>query len=213
MADPPECKLTERGAEYVGKQNVTMSGVPCLPWLMIPSSFLYNGLILRIPDEVDGRHGFCRNPEVRDYGPYCYTSLEGEWGYCDVPFCPTPDREKCDVRVGGQCVSPLECKTDLKGKAYIGTKNVTHKGHKCLPWMLATSLTREDPFYGLQTYEISEAYSVIITDAVTLNAYTILDDMHPGHNFCRNPTEDENGPWCFKSSGKGRDFCDIPTCP
>ncbi|CAG0895840.1 unnamed protein product [Darwinula stevensoni] len=116
-------------------------------------------------------HNHYRNPGVELEQPWCFVSdIDTQWEYCNIPFC--------------QDLSPLECKTDLKGKAYIGTKNVTHKGHKCLPWMLATSLAREDPFYGLQTYEISEAHNVIITDAVTLNAYTILDDMHPGHNFC-----------------------------
>ncbi|CAG0895493.1 unnamed protein product, partial [Darwinula stevensoni] len=101
--NPPECKITERGAEYVGKRSVTMSGVPCLPWLQIAFFFLFDKMILKIPDEVDGRHAYCRNPDGRDYGPYCYTGVK--YSYCDVPFCPTDDSEKCDVQVGGQCVS------------------------------------------------------------------------------------------------------------
>jgi hypothetical protein len=31
------------------------------------------------------------------------------------------------------------------------------------------------------------------------------------HNYCRNPTEDEDSVWCYKATG-GWEWCDVPTC-
>ena len=34
------------------------------------------------------------------------------------------------------------------------------------------------------------------------------------HNFCRNPDNDPNGPWCYAfSKSWGKAYCDIPFCP
>ena len=33
------------------------------------------------------------------------------------------------------------------------------------------------------------------------------------HNFCRNPDNDPNGPWCYAfSKSWGKAYCDIPLC-
>ena len=29
----------------------------------------------------------CRNPNYREFGPWCYVSLNGSWEYCDIPMC------------------------------------------------------------------------------------------------------------------------------
>ncbi|CAG0891248.1 unnamed protein product [Darwinula stevensoni] len=198
--DPPECKMTWHGAEYVGKQNVTIWGFPCLPWLTLINED--SGLILQ--DELDGGHAFCRNDDFFAGGPGCYISREMTWRYwrsCDVPFCPTVG--KCDVRIGGKCVTPLECKEDVKGESYIGTKNVTLKGHKCLPW-IAGRMEIEQDIYS--DYEGNEDRSIRNLHLL------ILDDLHPKHNFCRNWNNDVEGPWCYKSDEIGREYCDIPIC-
>ncbi|CAG0901595.1 unnamed protein product [Darwinula stevensoni] len=233
--NPPECKLSESGLEYVGKRNVTISGFLCLPWL---SLFKEDEIPLtHFSDEVDGKHAFCRSPQNRlkeYYGPWCYINFDGDGEFCDVPYCPTDDRLECDVRVGGHCISesfrsrsffwpsdgnftigrlkrldaccfpgPLECKTDATGRSYVGTKNSTRKGHKCLPWVSRSALQQRyaiwDLSYKNEDYE-GENYRFV------------MDDLHPRHNFCRNPIGDENGPWCFKTDGLGRDYCDIPLC-
>ena len=33
-----------------------------------------------------------------------------------------------------------------------------------------------------------------------------------GHNYCRNPTRSGGGPWCYKDTSPGWDYCDIPKC-
>ncbi|CAG0901823.1 unnamed protein product [Darwinula stevensoni] len=148
--DPLECKLSPSGIEYVGKLNVTISGYPCKPWLEVcakkPSACEWLGS--RFPDELDGKHRFCRNKATLYHGPWCFTYADDgiEWEYCEVPFCPPTDQKRCDIRVGGRSVriityrtlrfsAPFECKVDEKGVKYIGTKNVTRKGFKCQPWL------------------------------------------------------------------------------
>ena len=33
------------------------------------------------------------------------------------------------------------------------------------------------------------------------------------NNYCRNPDNDPNGPWCYTTDRNKRyDYCDIPTC-
>ncbi|CAG0905074.1 unnamed protein product, partial [Darwinula stevensoni] len=63
--NPPECKLTRQGGEYVGKRNATLSGFPCQHWLAsTPNKHLaIKKQLSAFPDEVDGSHNFCRNPD------------------------------------------------------------------------------------------------------------------------------------------------------
>ncbi|CAG0887795.1 unnamed protein product [Darwinula stevensoni] len=204
LPGPPECKVSRKGGEYVGKRNVTISGFPCLPWFLTmeertPHSF---------SDELDGRHTFCRNPFDFPNGPACIIN-QMDWEYCDVPFCQSDDEERCDVRVDGQCVSPLECKTDVIGMSYMGTKNVTRKGHKCQAWMSNTP-NNKVPIVDSYTYEQQNLNPTESGDYYGTSSFP--DEVHPHHNFCRNPFGDEEGPWCFRSDGPGRDYCDIPIC-
>ncbi|CAG0887793.1 unnamed protein product [Darwinula stevensoni] len=225
---PPECKVSQRGAEYAGKKNVTISGYPCLNWLSIvegnrPYSF---------SDELDGRHTFCRNPVGFLNGPACFIS-QMDWEYCDVPYCQFDDEERCDVRVDGQCVSPVECKTDAIGLSYTGTKNVTRYGHKCQAWM-SNSPNNKVPIFEDYTDE-----QQILNPRESGDYYgtaSFPDDVHPRHNFCRNPFGDEGGPcplhpmgltkldprrrrlyrrrpWCFVTDvDTNWEYCDIPFC-
>ncbi|CAG0886120.1 unnamed protein product [Darwinula stevensoni] len=220
--NPPEFKLSPRGVEYVGRMNVTISGYPCKPWLKAcPRRGLEDvcgRLSLGLSDEVDGNHRFCRNLKPGYHGPWCFIDSEEkeapDWEYCDVPFRSPMDGERCDIRVNGDCVRPQECKKDKKGKDYIGTKNVTKKGFPCQLWLsnypndqLITVLDYEEnnrlPWYNMEWTGSSLTYKY---------ASYFPDDLHPQHNFCRNPNEDEEGPWCLNAAGRGRDFCDIPQC-
>ncbi|CAG0896482.1 unnamed protein product, partial [Darwinula stevensoni] len=196
--EPPECKLTRSGGEYVGRRNTTISGYPCQYWLTrFPNDHtLVIDSLSAFPDEVDGSHNFCRNPDSTGHGPWCNTwqsdTLIG-WEYCDVPFCHRTE-EPCDVRVSGNCISPLECKTNRKGDGYIGTKNITASGHTCMPWMKRPS------------FEVTSFFYV---------QYKLFpDDLHPSHNFCRNPNGDKNGHWCYYGPGTVAvmDYCDIKDC-
>ena len=104
----------------------------------------------------------------------------------------------------------MECKTDPIGSQYIGTKNVTRKGFKCLPWMNEVALRQMRRFS--ETTGMYEDGEHLHFAASGFTGYIMSDELYPRHNFCRNPVYDENGPWCFKSEGIGRDFCDVPHC-
>ncbi|CAG0888819.1 unnamed protein product [Darwinula stevensoni] len=196
---PPECKLTRSGGEYVGRRNSTISGFPCQHWLArFPNSeeFMKKSLSA-FPDEVDGSHNFCRNPDNTSHGPWCWSWQSGKtlaWEYCNVPFCQQT-RQRCDVLVSGNCITPLECKKNQKGDEYMGTKNITRSGQLCLPWMKRPNFVYISDFY--------------------LKVNSFPDDLHPSHNFCRNPNGDKNGHWCYYKHGINPviDYCDIKDPP
>ncbi|CAG0888047.1 unnamed protein product [Darwinula stevensoni] len=198
--EPPECKLTPSGGEYVGRLNTTISGFPCQHWLaQFPNDHdsVWKSLSA-FPDEVDGSHNFCRNPDAKGHGPWCFSRKSYDrdvWEYCDVPFCPRTEGERCDIRVSGNCMSPLECRNNQRGRKYMGTKNVTKSGYPCQLWM---SLS---PNYILEANEYIKTKS-------------FPDDLHPSHNFCRNPDANPGGPWCYNGAGTDpdREECDIQSC-
>ncbi|CAG0901655.1 unnamed protein product, partial [Darwinula stevensoni] len=188
--NPPECKMTWHGAEYVGKLNVTIWGVPCLPWLTL----IDEDWELILHDELDGGHAFCRNDDFYGGGPGCYIYPEGtvrSWRHCDVPFCPTVKGKIATFELEEiVSVTPLECITDAKGESYIGTKNVTRKGYKCLPW-IAGRMNKEVDAYSDYEENAAETLKRIFM--------RLSDDLYPTHNFCRNWNNDDEGPWCYKS--------------
>ncbi|CAG0901736.1 unnamed protein product [Darwinula stevensoni] len=196
--NPPECKLTEGGGEYAGRKNVSLSGFPCRYWLAQVSQVFgtVSKYFSALSDEIDGNHNFCRNSEGSFHGPSCVTQTDSgvRWEYCDVPFCPAKNGEQCSIRKSGKCVSPVECKTSTRGTEYMGTKNVTKSGHPCQPWMRNTPNNIQD-----ERYTWIEGFP---------------DDLHPAHNFCRNPTAIIAGPWCWNGAGTSpsKEQCSIPTC-
>ncbi|CAG0901995.1 unnamed protein product [Darwinula stevensoni] len=106
-----ECKLTQKGGEYVGVKNRSISRFPCLPWLE-STHFLkdriYNDRPPPFPDLLSDTHNYCRNPNAKPGGPWCYIQDSGEsgieWEYCDVPFCALEyPNIACDSR--NQCES------------------------------------------------------------------------------------------------------------
>ncbi|KAM4787455.1 plasminogen-like isoform 3-T3 [Cyanocitta cristata] len=81
----------------------------------------------------------------------------------------------------------LECK-EGKGVDYRGTKAKTQKGVKCQNW---ADNDPHKPNYTPEKYP---------------NAG--LEE-----NYCRNPDEDEKGPWCYTTDPDTRfDYCNIPEC-
>ena len=39
--------------------------------------------------DVPGASNYCRNPDGREGGPWCYidSTERNEWEFCDIPFC------------------------------------------------------------------------------------------------------------------------------
>ncbi|CAG0898652.1 unnamed protein product [Darwinula stevensoni] len=136
---PLECKLTQKGGEYMGKKNRTISGLSCKPWLKVPRSFQYRKWSSRRPafsDDVDAEHNYCRNAGGRPGGPWCYNgdpAIPGiEWQYCDVPFCSLPKTELNEKR-GNEEIYP-NCRKTKMGKEYMGIINTSETGKRCMEW-------------------------------------------------------------------------------
>merc|ERR1711936_520655 len=80
-------------------------------------------------------------------------------------------------------------KSDPRGFNYQGNTAVTGKGRRCQRW------DRNYP-----------------------NKINYRPSGRIDHNYCRNPDNDENGPWCYLADYKSSDgtrnyqYCDIPSC-
>ena len=79
-------------------------------------------------------------------------------------------------------------------------------------WFLVLSQFFRD---GMGPFKHTNAVSFkcfFMFSRASLNAsYNQYMEQH--ENFCRNPNNDVNGPWCFTSLETGRmEYCDIPYC-
>ena len=72
---------------------------------------------------------------------------------------------------------------------YMGKVNVTSSGHNCISWSEV----------GYE--ELGRGHPYVFPD----------ESIHNISNWCRNPTADPGGPWCYYS-GEDWDYCDIPYC-
>ncbi|CAG0901525.1 unnamed protein product [Darwinula stevensoni] len=215
-----ECKLTQKGGEYVGVKNKSISRFPCLPWLE-STHFLkdriYNDRRPPFPDLLSDTHNYCRNPNAKPGGPWCYIQDSGEsgieWEYCDVPFCALEyPNIACDPR--NQCESEKddvpsiypECRKTEMGNEYKGIKNRTETGNKCLPW--GNPLIKK----ALENILLSH----ISAEDRFKEKFQVLDGMGPWTeeeaNYCRNPGFRKR-PWCFVSNDLKWEYCHIPFCP
>ena len=84
--------VANKGIDYIGHVNRTVSGIPCQSWSApIPHIHPFTSLFRRY---LEG-HNYCRNPEGRGQRPWCYTANASiRWEYCDIPVCsssPTTD--------------------------------------------------------------------------------------------------------------------------
>ncbi|CAG0893997.1 unnamed protein product [Darwinula stevensoni] len=110
----PECKLSQKGGEYVGVKDKTISGFDCIPWLDQDSSDVDRIRGLRkgsFSDELTSSHNFCRNSNGNPGGPWCNIKVPGKpklnWEYCDVSFCNF-DASQRAIEYGNQYKSKWE---------------------------------------------------------------------------------------------------------
>ena len=61
---------------------MTKSGNSCLPW---STSTQKNETWATSTALTDN---FCRNPNGKEYGPWCYINGNNSWEYCEIPRCP-----------------------------------------------------------------------------------------------------------------------------
>ena len=172
---PPvdECLGEPSGHTYRGTLAVTRSGYVCQEWTSdAPQPPTYTAD--DYPNAGLGAHNYCRNPNLRPQGPWCYTTNP------DVPW------EACDLN---RC-DGADCKTDVQGADYRGTRAVTEGGYTCQAW------SSQAP-----------------------HAHTYTADDHPNaglgdHNYCRNPDGSQSRPWCYTTDpDREYQLCDIFLCP
>ncbi|CAG0898798.1 unnamed protein product [Cyprideis torosa] len=114
---------------------------------------------------------FCRNPNSDIGGPWCFTtSVEVEWGYCNVPVCERYIEENKEF--------PLQelmgCRYTTMGETYNGTISKPGRGYEpCMRW--DSNDQYPDESFPEQSRKAAQ-------------------------NFCRNPNKDVGGPWCWHSN-------------
>ncbi len=83
------CKLTTRGQDYMGVTSVTQGGITCQRWDTNSPHTNNHPEIEKYPDDsLADAANYCRNPDLSDLGPWCYTTDAGvSWDYCAIPFC------------------------------------------------------------------------------------------------------------------------------
>uniref|UniRef100_A0A7E4VYI8 receptor protein-tyrosine kinase n=1 Tax=Panagrellus redivivus TaxID=6233 RepID=A0A7E4VYI8_PANRE len=72
------------------------------------------------------------------------------------------------------------------GNDYTGPVSQAVNGRRCLPWSQST-----DANYNTYNYPV----------------------LNGARNYCRNPSGDMSGPWCYTAPHAERELCDIPRCP
>jgi len=82
---------------------------------------------------------------------------------------------------------------------YKGTVNQASDGTPCLNWNHGDigDMMYWGPYQGGSYYEYSNTYDNWIDYAAFEHRYDDDDTTTETHNYCRNPNNDGNGPWCF----------------
>ena len=91
------------------------------------------------------------------------------------------------VDVYSACPEKQKCQQTNRGQDYIGKKDVSISGKPCKYW------------YSNFIYLYAEPYVAFL-------------DLEVVDNYCRNPTLDSIGPWCFVNDFGSRETCDLPVC-
>lgn len=179
VALQPECALNQDEDNYIGTQDITSTGLGCLPWAsnkLLPTEVKnYN-----TPYSLFDALNYCRDPSNEKKGTFCFA------------IAPNKKIEKtyCKLR---QCKSE-NCKMAGTGNDYVGHLMITRSNRECQDWFNAVSIHPEEKDY------LNE----------TLFADLSLQDIM---NFCRNPSRDIAGPWCYtRDPNVFKDICNVRDC-
>jgi len=84
-----DCNPTTDGREYTGHTSVTVSGKQCQAWVSQCPHQHSNNQDNMFPDgTINEASNYCRNPDNRDGGLWCYTTDPATpWEKCNVPAC------------------------------------------------------------------------------------------------------------------------------
>ncbi|CAG0882827.1 unnamed protein product [Darwinula stevensoni] len=226
----PECKLSQKGGEYVGVKDKTISGFDCIPWLDADSS---GGDRIRgdregsFSDELTDSHNFCRNPNGNPGGPWCNIEVPQKpnlkWEYCDVSFCDLGASRRTgesgdQYESNGGVMQPNyeTCRITEMGKEYYGEEKTTETGKDCEIWPnkiyddFPISLFSHLPFQDRQFPGPTQKIRFFFgrwTELAEPNK-----QISEENNSCRNYGSMER-PWCIVSlANLTWEYCDIPLC-
>ncbi|CAG0886093.1 unnamed protein product [Darwinula stevensoni] len=229
----PECKLSQKGGEYVGVKDRTISGFACVPWLDPEGN---EGDIVKgvregsFPDEITDSHNFCRNPNGNPGGPWCNVNDSRKpnlkWEYCDVPFCDFGDwaKSESESESGDQYVSiedvmqPKydECRFTKMGKEYTGEEFKTETGKECISWadVVHKGFPLTNFIFSHLSFQDRQLPRPPKIEDFLYNwiGLTSASRNTSSSNVCRNYGSKER-PWCFVSfENPSWEYCDIPFC-
>ncbi|CAH1791205.1 unnamed protein product, partial [Owenia fusiformis] len=179
------CKTTSMAQDYVGTKNITSKGNTCKRWDN-QTSILPHHYSREFSDEtVEDAANYCRNPNSASGGPWCYTTKEYDWEYCEIPYCS----EDMPLIVN-MTLADVNCRTTSLGQEYVGTKSTTLYGNACQRW------------------------DSRIVKLPSLNPASFPDEtLADAANYCRNIDSSPRGPWCYTNNNYGGvEYCDIPYC-
>ncbi|XP_039272402.1 plasminogen-like [Styela clava] len=178
------------GASYRGKMAVTNCGKTCQRWdSQSPHKHTRTNCTYQHSDLIEN---YCRNPDAEDFGPWCYTTDEGSrWEYCPIPKCNETNSNTNETVIptslplwnDDTCYTP-----DDLGRSYRGILAVSESGRTCQQWDL---------------------------QAPHAHTRTVCNHPESGliNNYCRNPDNEPNGPWCYTTDPEKRwEYCEIPMC-
>lgn len=95
------------------------------------------------------------------------------------------------VRNHTQSICYSDCRLTDRGLEYTGHQSITVSGRTCQRW-LSQSPHKHN-----------------FTDAKSFPDYSLED----ADNFCRNPDNSAEGPWCYTTDpDRQREQCDVPKC-
>ena len=140
---------------------------------------------------VNSALNYCRNPGLHIAGDGCIVADPlGEvntFQSCCLPPCSEDDQ--------------VPCMWSTAGNEYSGRIDRSCSRTKCIPWGRMLPKLRE----LLNIHEDDDQYHIL----------DIFPDrsLNEASNFCRNPTGDICGPWCFTSmTSFTREACCVPDC-
>uniref|UniRef100_A0A0G2K6S8 Plasminogen n=2 Tax=Rattus norvegicus TaxID=10116 RepID=A0A0G2K6S8_RAT len=216
-----------RGENYRGTVSVTASGKTCQRWSE-QTPHRHN----RTPENFPCKNleeNYCRNPDG-ETAPWCYTTdSQLRWEYCEIPSCGSsvsPDQSDSSV-LPEQTPVVQECYQG-NGKSYRGTSSTTNTGKKCQSWVSMTPHSHSktpanfpDAYQNLliQHWRPSVYYMslwetfLIHTHNQKYSVFQLKESSGLEMNYCRNPDNDQRGPWCFTTDPSVRwEYCNLKRC-